>query len=140
MPGAGIPEFMGRQPASGHSAPTTMVAPAQATGVDDIANALDSYFKAHYPTSDFTSALKQLTQVRDAEDRGDRRAVEVEKAPCVSSPPFVRLFLFILPAMSAASLPAHRLRRSVPTRLVIRGHLHLCARQVIPDRDRGSAR
>lgn len=55
-----------------------MVAPAQATGVDDIANALDSYFKAHYSTSDFTSALKQLTQVRDAEDLGDRRAVEVE--------------------------------------------------------------
>ena len=46
--------------------------------MDDIANALDSYFKAHYPTSDFTSALKQLTQVRDAEDRGDRRAVEDE--------------------------------------------------------------
>jgi len=55
-----------------------MVAPAQATWVDDIANALDSYFKAHYPTSDFTSALKQLTLVRDAEDSGDRRAVEVE--------------------------------------------------------------
>jgi hypothetical protein len=46
--------------------------------VDDIANALDSYFKAHYPTSDFTSALKKLTLVRDAEDRGDRRTVEVE--------------------------------------------------------------
>ena len=61
MPGAGIPEFMGRQPAFGHSAPTTVVAPAQATWVDDIANALDSYFKAHYSTSDFTSALKQLT-------------------------------------------------------------------------------
>ena len=55
-----------------------MVAPAQATGVDDIANALDSCFKAHYPTSDFTSALKQLTLVRDTEVRGDRRAVEVE--------------------------------------------------------------
>jgi len=59
LPGAGIPEFMGGQPASGHSAPTTVVAPAQATWVDDIANALDSYFKAHYPTSDFTSALKK---------------------------------------------------------------------------------
>ena len=83
LPGAGIPEYMGRQPASGHSAPTTMVAPAQATGVDDIANALDSYFKAHYPTSDFTSALKQLTQVRNAEDRGDRLAVEVENCRLV---------------------------------------------------------
>jgi hypothetical protein len=68
---------MGGQAASGHSAPTTVVAPAQATGVDDIADALDSYFKAHYPTSDFTSALKKLTLVRDAEDRGDRRTVEV---------------------------------------------------------------
>jgi hypothetical protein len=55
-----------------------MVAPAQATGVDDIANALDSYFKAHYPTSDFTSYVKKLTQVRDAEDRGDRRTMELE--------------------------------------------------------------
>jgi len=77
LPGAGIPEFMGGQPASGHSVPTTVVAPAQATWVDDIANALDSYFKAHYPTSDFTSALKKLTLVRDAEDRGDRRTVQV---------------------------------------------------------------
>lgn len=65
---------MGGQPASGHSAPTTVVAPAQATWVDDIANALDSYFKAHYPTSDFTSALKKLTLVRDAEDRGPDRS------------------------------------------------------------------
>ena len=67
MPGAGIPEFMGGQPASGHSVPTTVVAPAQATWVDDIANALDSYFKAHYPTTGFTSALKTLTLVRNAE-------------------------------------------------------------------------
>jgi hypothetical protein len=77
LPGAGIPEFMGGQPASGHSAPTTVVQ-AQATWVDDIANALGSYFKAHYPMSDFTSYLKKLTLVQDAEDRGDRRAVEVE--------------------------------------------------------------
>lgn len=69
---------MGGQPSSGHSVPTTVVAPAQATWVDDIANALDSYFKAHYSTSDFTSALKKLTRVRDAEDRGDRRTVPVE--------------------------------------------------------------
>jgi hypothetical protein len=46
--------------------------------VDDIVNALGSYFKVHYPTSDFTSYLKKLTLVRDAEDRGDRRTVEVE--------------------------------------------------------------
>jgi hypothetical protein len=78
LPGAGIPEFMGAQPASVHNAPTTVVVPARATWVDDIANALDSYFKAYYPTSDFTSYLKKLTLVRDAEDRGDRRTVEVE--------------------------------------------------------------
>ena len=75
LPGAGIPEFMGAQPASGHNAPTTGVAPVEATWVDDIANALGSYFTAHYPTSDFTSYLKKLTLVRDAEDRGDRRTV-----------------------------------------------------------------
>lgn len=78
VPGVGIPEFMGAQPASGHHAPTTGVVPARATWVDDIANALGPYFKAHYPTSDFTSYLKQLTRVRDAEERGDRRTVEVE--------------------------------------------------------------
>ncbi|MET0516568.1 MAG: hypothetical protein ABW047_14720 [Nitrospiraceae bacterium] len=78
LPGAGIPEFMGAQPTSDHHAPSTVVVPAQATWVDDIANALGSYFKAHYPTSDFTSYLKKLTQVRDAEDRGDRRTMELE--------------------------------------------------------------
>ena len=78
LPGAGIPEFMGAQPVSGHNASTTVVAPARATWVDDIANALGSYFKAYYPTSDFTSYLKKLTLVRDAEDRGDRRTVQVE--------------------------------------------------------------
>jgi hypothetical protein len=78
VPGAGIPEFMGAQPTSGHHAPTTGVVPTRATWVDDIANALRSYFKAHYPTSDFTSYLKKLTLVRDAEERGDRRTVEVE--------------------------------------------------------------
>jgi hypothetical protein len=71
---------MGGQAASGHSVPTTVVAPAQATGVDDIADALDSYLKAHYPTSNFTFAVKQLTLVRDAEDRGDRRTVQVGHA------------------------------------------------------------
>ena len=64
LPGAGIPEFMGAQPASDHNAPRTVVVPAQAIWVDDIANALGSYFKAHYPTSDFTSYVKKLTQVR----------------------------------------------------------------------------
>ena len=78
LPGAGIPEFMGAQPASDRNAPTTGVVPARATWVDDIANALGPYFKAHYPTSDFTSYLKKLTLVRDAEERGDRRTVEVE--------------------------------------------------------------
>jgi hypothetical protein len=78
VPGAGIPKFMGAQPASGHHAPTTVVVPARAAWVDDIANALGPYFKAHYPTSDFTSYLKKLTRVRDAEERGDRRTVEVE--------------------------------------------------------------
>jgi hypothetical protein len=78
VPGAGIPEFMGAQPASGHDAPTTGVVPARATWVDDIANALGPYFKAHYPTSDFTSYLKKLTLIRDAEEHGDRRTVEVE--------------------------------------------------------------
>jgi hypothetical protein len=78
VPGAGIPEFMGAQPASGHHAPTTGVVPARSTWVDDIANALGPYFKAHYPTSDFTSYLKKLTLIRDAEERGDRRTVEVE--------------------------------------------------------------
>ena len=78
LPGVGIPEFMGVQPASGHNAPTTVGVPAQATWVDDIMNALGSYFKANYPTSDFTSYLKKLTLVRDAIDRGDRRTVGVE--------------------------------------------------------------
>lgn len=59
-------------------APVVGVAPAQVTWVDDIMNALGSYFKANYPTSDFTSYLKKLTLVRDAVDRGDRRTVEVE--------------------------------------------------------------
>ena len=70
--------IMGAQPASDHIASTRVAVRAQATWVDDIANALGSYFKAHYPTSDFTSYLKKLTQVRDAEDRGDRRTMELE--------------------------------------------------------------
>lgn len=75
---AGIPEIMEAQPSFPSDAPVVGVAPAQATWVDDIMNALGSYFKANYPTSDFTSYLKKLTLVRDAVDRRDRRAVEVE--------------------------------------------------------------
>src|SRR5437867_9426120 len=44
LPGSGIPEIMDG-PISSHPNPpaTTAVAPAQTTGVDDIANALGSY-------------------------------------------------------------------------------------------------
>lgn len=77
-PGAGIPDIMAVQPSMQRDAPVVGVAPAQATWVDDIMNALGSYFRANYPTSDFTSYLKKLTLVRDAVDRGDRRTVEVE--------------------------------------------------------------
>ena len=41
-------------------------------------NALGSYLKTNDPTFDFTSYLKRLTVARDAENRGDRRTVEVE--------------------------------------------------------------
>ena len=78
LPGAGVPEFMGVQPASGDNAPATVAVPTQATSVDDIMSALGSYFKANDPTFDFTSYLKRLTLARDAENRGDRRTVEVE--------------------------------------------------------------
>jgi hypothetical protein len=78
LPGASVPEFMGGQPASGDNAPTTVVVPVPATWVDDIMNALGSYFKTNDPTFDFTSYLKRLTLARDAENRGDRRTVEVE--------------------------------------------------------------
>jgi len=78
LPGAGVPEFMGGQPASGDNALTTVVVPVPTTWVDDIMNALGSYFKTNDPTFDFTSYLKRLTLARDAENRGDRRTVEVE--------------------------------------------------------------
>ena len=79
LPGSGIPEIMDG-PISSHANPpaTTAVAPAQTTGVDDIANALGSYFKANYPTYDFAPYLKKLTLVREALGRGDRRTVKVE--------------------------------------------------------------
>jgi len=79
-----------------------VVAPAQATWVDDIANALDSYFKAHYPASDFTSALKKLTLVRDAEDRGDRRTVEVGVRTEITETFFVSINSDTWLALSAA--------------------------------------
>ena len=75
---AGIPEIMEAQPSIHQDAPVLGLAPVQATWVDDIMNALRSYFRANYPTSDFTSYLKKLTLVRDAVDRGDRRTVGVE--------------------------------------------------------------
>ena len=78
LPGAGVPEFMEVQPASGDNAPATVAVPTQATWVDDIMSAMGSYFKANDPTFDFTSYLKRLTLARDAENRGDRRTVEVE--------------------------------------------------------------
>lgn len=74
----GIPEIMGAQPSFPSDAPVVGVAPAQATWVDDIINALRSYFKVNYPASDFTSYVKRLTLVRDAVDRRDRRTMEVE--------------------------------------------------------------
>src|SRR5438105_14154911 len=79
VPGSGIPEIMDG-PISSHANPpaTTTVAPAQTTWVDDIANALGSYFKANYPTYDFAPYLKKLTLVREALGRGDGRTVQVE--------------------------------------------------------------
>jgi hypothetical protein len=66
------------QPSFPSDAPVVGVAPAQATWVDDIMNALGSYFKANYPTFDFSSYVKKLALVRNAVDRGDRRTVKVE--------------------------------------------------------------
>ena len=79
LPGSGIPEIMDG-PISSHANPpaTTAVAPAQTTWVDDIANALGSYFKANYPTYDFAPYLKKLTLVREALGREDRRTMKVE--------------------------------------------------------------
>ncbi|MGH9782688.1 MAG: hypothetical protein ACRD88_00755 [Terriglobia bacterium] len=77
LPGAGIPEIMEAQPASDHNAPTTVVAPAQSTWIDEISNSLGIY-KVNYPTSDFAPYLIKLNLVRDAVGRGDRRAVKIE--------------------------------------------------------------
>jgi hypothetical protein len=60
------------------SAPALGALPSQLTWVDDIINALGQYFKANYPTADFVPYLKQLTVVRDALSRKDRRTVKVE--------------------------------------------------------------
>lgn len=46
--------------------------------VDDIMNALGLYFRTNYPAANFSSYLRQLTVMRGAVDRGDRRAVKVE--------------------------------------------------------------
>jgi hypothetical protein len=60
------------------SAPVVEGAPARATWVDDIVNALGSYFKTNYPTDDFTPYRQKLTLVQDALARGDRRTVKAE--------------------------------------------------------------
>lgn len=60
------------------TAPVREEAPAQASWVDDIANALGFYFKANYPADDFAPYLRKLTLVKDALGRGDRHTVKVE--------------------------------------------------------------
>src|SRR5436853_7357045 len=81
VPGSGIPEIMDG-PVSSHANPpaTTAVAPAQTTCVDDIANALGSYFQANYPTYDFAAYLKKLALLPVALARGDCRTATVELA------------------------------------------------------------
>ena len=66
------------QPSVPSAAPVMGGAPTQVTWVDDIMDALDTHFKANYPTVDFAPYLKKLTLVRDAVERGDRRTVKVE--------------------------------------------------------------
>lgn len=65
------------QPSRPSDAPVVKVPSAQ-IWVDDIMNALHVYFKTNYPAANFSSYLKQLTVMRDAVDRGDRRTVKVE--------------------------------------------------------------
>lgn len=71
-PGAGV------QPSLQPTVPVGEGASARATWVDDIANALDSYFNTNYPADDFAPYLRKLTLVGDALGRGDRRTVKVE--------------------------------------------------------------
>ena len=59
-------------------APVVKVPSGELIWVDDIMNALHLYFKTNYPAANFSSYLKQLTVMRDAVDRGDRRTVKVE--------------------------------------------------------------
>ena len=54
------------------------------------------------------------------------RNPQQHRAQCITSPPFVRLFALILLAMSAASLRANRLRRSVSARLVLHRLTYRC--------------
>ncbi len=77
---AGNPEIMGAQPSIRYDAPVLKLAPAQATWawVDDIADALGSYFKANYPQDDFAPYLKKLSLIQDGLGRGDRRTVKLE--------------------------------------------------------------
>lgn len=71
-------EVAGTQPSLPSDAPVVKVPSAELIWVDDIMNALRQYFKTNYPAADFSSYLKQLTVMRDAVDRGDRRTVKVE--------------------------------------------------------------
>lgn len=66
------------QPSLPSDPPVVEVPSAQLVWVDDIMNALRLYFTTNYPAADFSSYLKQLTVMRDALDRGDRRTVKVE--------------------------------------------------------------
>lgn len=66
------------QPSLPSDAPVVKVPSAELIWVDDIMNALHLYFKTNYPAANFSSYLKQLTVMRDAVDRGDRRTVKVE--------------------------------------------------------------
>lgn len=71
-------EVAGTQPSLPSDAPVVKVPSAELIWVDDIMNALHQYFKTNYPAANFSSYLKQLTVMRDAVDRGDRRTVKVE--------------------------------------------------------------
>ena len=71
----GVPDT---QPSLPSDAPVVKVPSAELIWVDDITNALHLYFKANYPAANFSSYLKQLTVMRDAVGRGDRRTVKVE--------------------------------------------------------------
>jgi hypothetical protein len=66
------------QPSLPSDAPVVKVPSAKLIWVDDITNALHLHFKTNYPAANFSSYLKQLTVMRDAVDRGDRRTVKVE--------------------------------------------------------------